>query len=121
MDRDAVVKAAQAAGLHEFIRDELPLGYQTMVGERGVRLSGGQRQRVGIARALYSNPDVLIFDEATSALDNITEKYVMDSIRNIGDGKTIILIAHRLSTVMNCDSLLFLEGESLFLPENMRT
>ena len=83
-----------------------------MVGERGVRLSGGERQRIGIARALYHNPQVIIFDEATSALDNQTEKAVMDAVHNIGKEITIILIAHRLSTVRNCDTIFLLhKGE----------
>jgi ABC-type multidrug transport system fused ATPase/permease subunit len=87
----------------------LPEGYATQVGERGVRLSGGQRQRIGIARALYHDPDVLILDEATSALDNLTEKAVMDAVHNLGHAKTIILIAHRLSTVRDCDMIFMLE------------
>src|SRR5690606_35916215 len=76
----------------------------------GVRLSGGQRQRIGIARALYHDPDVLILDEATSALDNLTEKAVMDAVQNLAHAKTIIMIAHRLSTVRTCDTIYMLEG-----------
>ena len=88
---------------------ELPQGYDTPVGERGVRLSGGQRQRIGIARALYHDPDVLIMDEATSALDNLTERAVMDAVHNLGHAKTIILIAHRLTTVQACDIIFMME------------
>jgi ABC-type bacteriocin/lantibiotic exporter with double-glycine peptidase domain len=84
-------------------------GYATTVGERGVRLSGGQRQRIGIARALYHNPQVLILDEATSALDNLTEQAVMEAVHNLGHEITIILIAHRLSTVKECDQIFLLE------------
>jgi ABC-type multidrug transport system fused ATPase/permease subunit len=109
IDRAAVERAARIAELHEFIMDELPQGYDTPVGERGVRLSGGQRQRIGIARALYHDPDVLILDEATSALDNLTEKAVMDAVHNLGHAKTIILIAHRLSTVRACDTIFMME------------
>jgi ABC-type multidrug transport system fused ATPase/permease subunit len=79
------------------------------VGERGVRLSGGQRQRIGIARALYHNPQVLILDEATSALDNLTEQAVMEAVNNLGDDITIIIIAHRLSTVRECDQIFLME------------
>ena len=99
----ALEKASKIANLHEFVVSELPKKYQTSVGERGVRLSGGQRQRIGIARALYHDPQVLILDEATSALDNQTEKAVMDAVNNIKKDITIILIAHRLNTVKNCD------------------
>ena len=99
----AVEKASKIANLHEFVINELPKQYQTIIGERGVRLSGGQRQRIGIARALYRNPQVLILDEATSALDNQTEKAVMDAVNNLSKDITIIIIAHRLNTVKDCD------------------
>ena len=87
----------------------MPHGYKSEVGERGVRLSGGQRQRIGIARAMYHQPDILILDEPTSALDNITEHEVMDAVNALGQEITIILIAHRLSTVQSCDNLFFLQ------------
>ena len=106
---DLVEKASKIANLHDFVIDELPDQYQTIIGERGVRLSGGQRQRIGIARALYYNPNILIFDEATNALDNFTEKAVMDAVKNIGNNKTIIIIAHRLSTVKKCDNIFILK------------
>jgi ATP-binding cassette, subfamily B, bacterial PglK len=107
INQQTVKKVSKIANLHDFIINELPDQYQTTVGERGVRLSGGQRQRIGIARALYHNPKVLILDEATSALDNQTEKAVMDAINNLSKNITIIIIAHRLTTVKNCD-LIFL-------------
>lgn len=109
IDMAAVERAARIAELHGFVTEEMPRGYDTLVGERGVRLSGGQRQRIGIARALYNDPDVLIMDEATSALDNLTERAVMDAVHNLGRAKTIILIAHRLSTVQACDTIFMLE------------
>ena len=96
--------AIKAAQLDTLI-GELPAGLETEIGERGVRLSGGQRQRMGIARALYHNPQILIMDEATSALDNITEKYVVEAIERLKGDRTIITIAHRLTTVKNCDCL----------------
>jgi len=98
-------KASSVANIHDFIESELPLGYDTIIGERGIRLSGGQRQRLGIARALYRNPELLVFDEATSALDNLTEKKVINSLQDIGNKMTIIMIAHRLSTVKLCDQI----------------
>ena len=109
IDQAAVERAARIAELHDFVMEELPQGYDTLVGERGIRLSGGQRQRIGIARALYHDPDVLIMDEATSALDNLTERAVMDAVHNLGHAKTIILIAHRLTTVQACDTIFMLE------------
>jgi ABC-type multidrug transport system fused ATPase/permease subunit len=105
----AIEKASRIANLHDFVTTELPNGYDTNIGERGVRLSGGQRQRIGIARALYHNPQVLILDEATSALDNITENAVMEAINNIEKQITIIMVAHRLSTVRKCDMIYFIE------------
>jgi len=109
INQEAIEKASKIANLHEFIMDELPKQYQTTIGERGVRLSGGQRQRIGVARALYHNPEVLILDEATSALDNQTEKAIMDAVNNLSKDITIILIAHRLSTVKKCDQIFLLE------------
>lgn len=109
LDHDAVIQAARVAELHQFVTNEMPNSYDTVIGERGVRLAGGQRQRIGIARALYHDPDVLVLDEATSALDNLTEKAVMDAVHNLGHRKTIIIIAHRLSTVRECDRIFMLE------------
>ena len=113
IDQEAVEKVCKIANLHNFVIDELPKQYQTITGERGIRLSGGQRQRIGIARALYHNPKVLILDEATSALDNKTEKVVMDAVNNLNKEITIILIAHRLDTVKNCDVIFKLEKGQL--------
>ena len=109
IDHAALERAARAAALHDFVTTELPQGYDTVVGERGVRLSGGQRQRIGIARALYRAPSLLIMDEATSALDNITERVVMEAVQNIRADTTIILIAHRLTTVKDCDRIFLME------------
>jgi ABC-type multidrug transport system fused ATPase/permease subunit len=109
IDRARVEAAARIANLHDFVTAELPQGYDTVVGERGIRLSGGQRQRIGIARALYRDPDVLVLDEATSALDNLTERAVMEAVHNLGGRKTVILVAHRLSTVKDCDKIIVLE------------
>jgi ATP-binding cassette, subfamily B, bacterial PglK len=113
IDMAAVERASRTAALHDFVATELAQGYETEVGERGVRLSGGQRQRIGIARALYRDPTLLIMDEATSALDNITERVVMEAVQNIRADKTIILIAHRLSTVKTCDTIFLMEQGKL--------
>ncbi|MGM0660991.1 MAG: ABC transporter ATP-binding protein [Pseudomonadota bacterium] len=109
IDEDRVRRSAEIARLDQFIRDELPAGYATTIGERGVRLSGGQRQRVGIARALYHDADLIVFDEATSALDNLTEREVMAAIDALPGDKTVLMIAHRLSTVRRCDRIIVLD------------
>ena len=107
-DMAEVIRAAQLAGAHDFIL-ELPEGYDTTAGERGASLSGGQRQRIAIARALLDNPRILIFDEATSALDYESERIIMQNIEAIGEGRTMLIIAHRLSTVAHCDRIIVLE------------
>ena len=109
IDRAAVRDAARRAHIHDFVTQELPDGWETIVGERGVKLSGGQRQRVSIARALYHRPSVLVFDEATSALDQATEASVMEAIYELDDNHTILVIAHRLSTVEKADNIIMLE------------
>ncbi|MDA7921685.1 ABC transporter ATP-binding protein/permease [Verrucomicrobiales bacterium] len=108
IDDDRVIQVIEYADLTDFLR-KLPGGLDSMVGERGVRLSGGQRQRIGIARALYRDPQVLVLDEATSALDGETESRVMETIGRIQDQRTVIIVAHRLSTVSQCDQLLRVE------------
>ncbi len=104
-----VIKTAQLAELVEGLEE----GVETIVGERGVRLSGGQRQRIGIARALYNNPQVLVMDEATSALDNITERYLVKAIEELRGDKTLIMIAHRLTTVQNCDVIYMMKDAKI--------
>jgi len=118
IDMDAVRSAAAAANISQFVEEQLPSGYQTHVGERGVRLSGGQRQRLGIARALYHNPQVIVFDEATSALDNVTEASVMSAIAGLAKDKTIILIAHRMTTVKDCHIIYFMQSGKLLAAGN---
>lgn len=115
---EIIERVSKIANLHNFVINELPQQYQTTIGERGVRLSGGQRQRIGIARALYLNPQVLVLDEATSALDGQTEKVVMDAINNLSKDITIILIAHRLNTVKNCDTIFKLQNGQVIAQGN---
>jgi ATP-binding cassette subfamily B protein len=103
--REEVIAAAQAAHIHEFI-ESLPDGYEATVGERGLKLSGGEKQRVAIARAVLKNPRILIFDEATSALDSKSEKSIQAELNRIARGRTTLVIAHRLSTVMDADQIL---------------
>ena len=111
VDLESVVRAAKCAQIHSFI-ESLPQGYKTRVGERGVRLSGGQRQRIGIARALYKGADVVVLDEATSALDSKTEADVMRSIEDLNKDVTILIIAHRITTLKTCDAICVLkDGE----------
>jgi len=109
IDMKAVIRAARIANLHRFVEKRLPNGYETIIGERGVRLSGGQRQRIGIARALYEDPAFLIMDEATNSLDGITEEEVMEALGALSGKKTIIMIAHRLTTVKDCDIIYIME------------
>lgn len=110
IDHDRVAQVARMAHIDDFIVTQLPQAYATQVGERGITLSGGQRQRVGIARALYHDPDLLVFDEATSALDNDTEAAVMDALTELAGKKTIIMIAHRLTTISRCDQVIRLDN-----------
>jgi len=119
IDENAIESALKAANLDKFI-SELPLGLDTIIGERGIRISGGQRQRIGIARALYTNPEILVLDEATSALDINTEKEVMASVDSLKN-KTVLIISHRLSSIQNCDKVYKVKdgvlGETLMTSE----
>ncbi|MES6442995.1 ATP-binding cassette domain-containing protein, partial [Cutibacterium acnes] len=112
MPMERVIAAAELAGAHDFIL-ELPQGYDTMVGERGASLSGGQRQRIAIARALVTDPRILIFDEATSALDYESESIIQRNMRRISAGRTVFIIAHRLSAVRHADRIITIEGGRL--------
>ena len=110
INRQAVEDASRLAHLHEFVMRELPSQYDTLVGERGVRLSGGQQQRIAIARALYRSPSLLLLDEATSALDSGTERVIGEAIRSMRGTRTLVIVAHRLSTVQDCDLIYLMEG-----------
>ena len=106
---EQVEAAARAANAHEFI-ERMEDGYDTLVGERGVELSGGQRQRIAIARAILRDPPILVFDEATSALDTESERLIQDAIERLLEGRTVFVVAHRLSTVQRADQILVLDG-----------
>jgi ATP-binding cassette subfamily B protein len=109
---EEVIQAAKLANAHDFIM-ELEMGYNTFVGERGVKLSGGQKQRVSIARAFLKNPPILILDEATSSLDNESERLVQESLRQLAKGRTTLIIAHRLSTIKNADKIIVLTSNGI--------
>ena len=113
IDDAEVQRALKLAHLKDFV-DNLPQGFETIVGERGVKLSGGQRQRIGLARALYQNPEILVLDEATSALDTKTENEVMNAIRELKGNKTILIIAHRMSTISHCDTIYAIEKGEIY-------
>ena len=112
INNERLSRALELAALERVVQD-LPEKTNTIIGERGVRLSGGQRQRIGIARALYHDPEILVMDEPTSALDTATEREIIESIKRLKGNKTLILIAHRLSTVRGCDKLIFMKGGQL--------
>jgi len=109
IDRDRVIECCNMASMQDFM-DKLPNGIDSFIGERGVKLSGGQQQRVAIARALYDGPEIMIFDEATSSLDTSSEKAIQNTIYSFKGKQTLIIIAHRLSTVVDCDYLIWLEN-----------
>jgi ABC-type multidrug transport system fused ATPase/permease subunit len=117
IDMQAVERAARTAQIHDFVANELPQGYDTDVGDRGIRLSGGQRQRVGIARALYRDPPVLFLDEATSALDAQTEEALNEAIRKLSGSKTIVVIAHKEASLRGCDRTIHIDGKTARSPE----
>ena len=112
IDHNRIKSVAKMAQIDELI-ESLPKKYKSLIGERGVRLSGGQRQRIGIARALYNNAEIIIFDEATSSLDTETERVVMESINSLSKNLTILIIAHRITTLKNCDVIISLENGNI--------
>ncbi len=118
VDFERLEKATRLANIHRFIVDQLAEGYETKIGERGVRLSGGQRQRLGLARALYQHPSVLVLDEATSALDGITENQIIESLKTLPNDITTIIIAHRLSTVKHADCIYILDNGKIVAQGN---
>ena len=109
IDQERVIETARIANIHHVIIDDLPHGYHTVIGHNGIKLSGGQRQRLSMARALYRQPSVLVLDEATSALDNVTEEIILETIRLLSHQKTIIIVAHRLTTLLACDIIHLLQ------------
>ena len=119
IDEDKVKYAVEQAQLAELI-GELSEGLDTQIGERGIRLSGGQRQRIGIARALYYNPEILVLDEATSALDSETETAVMEAINHLSGQKTLIIIAHRLTTIEKCDIIYEVKDGGVEIKEEVK-
>ncbi len=121
IDHKKVDLVCRISQIYDFIKQELPEGYHTNIGENGIRLSGGQRQRIGIARALYKSPEILILDEATSALDNITEEKIISQLSKYDENLTIIMIAHRLSTIQDCDCIYLMEKGHIIAQGNYKT
>ena len=109
---DEIVEAAKKANIHDYIM-QMPDGYDTNVGERGVKLSGGQKQRISIARVFLKNPSILILDEATSALDNATEMLIQQSLEELSKGRTCLIVAHRLSTIKNADEIIVINDHGI--------
>ncbi|MGL5821261.1 MAG: ABC transporter ATP-binding protein, partial [Sarcina sp.] len=109
---EEIISAAKNASLHEFIMD-LPNGYETFIGERGVKLSGGQKQRIAISRVFLKNPSILILDEATSALDNVTEKEIQSALEKLSENRTTLVVAHRLTTIQNSDEIIVVGKEGI--------
>ncbi len=120
IDKNAVITAAKIADLDNFISKELPDGYYTVVGERGIRLSGGQKQRIGIARALYHKPKIIILDEATSSLDIKTEEKIMSALFKIKEKITIVIVAHRPSAIQNCDKIFLIDKGEIYEHDKFR-
>jgi len=118
IDIEKVKKAARIANIDVFIEKETPDGYDTVIGERGIRLSGGQRQRIGIARALYHDPEVIILDEATSSLDGITEESFIEALEDAVKVKTLIIVAHRFTTIKKCDIIFLIDKGKIIAQGN---